>query len=64
MLGNPLNAVAWLANELPRRGVRLVQGDRISTGVTTDIYFAKAGDRIKADFGTLGSLEISFEHNE
>jgi len=60
VLGNPLNVVAWLANELPRRGRRLRQGDRITTGVTTDIYLANAGDRITADFGLLGRVDLHF----
>ncbi len=61
VLGNPLNVVAWLANELPRLGLALREGDRISTGVTTDVYFADANDEIKADFGALGCAELVFE---
>lgn len=61
VLGNPLNAVAWLANELPRQGLRLREGDKISTGVATDIYLAQAGDRLQADFGGLGCVELTFE---
>jgi 2-keto-4-pentenoate hydratase len=61
VLGNPLNVVAWLANELPRRGRALRAGDKISTGVTTDIYLAEAGDELKAEFGALGSIELAFE---
>lgn len=61
VLGNPLNVVAWLANELPRLGLRLRQGDRVSTGITTDVYFANAGDRLKADFGAMGSVALAFE---
>ena len=60
VLGNPLNVVAWLANELPHHGLQLRAGDKISTGVTTDVYFAKIGERIRADFSALGSAEVSF----
>src|SRR5262245_60246351 len=60
VLGNPLNVVAWLANELPRFGRRLRRGDKITTGVTTDIYLAKPGDRLTADFGPLGRVELRF----
>jgi 2-keto-4-pentenoate hydratase len=60
VLGNPLTVVAWLANELPRFGRRLRRGDRITTGVTTDIYLAQAGDRLAADFGPLGCVELAF----
>lgn len=61
VLGNPLNVVAWLANELPRFGRKLCRGDRITTGVTTDIYLAAPGDRLAADFGPLGRVSLDFE---
>jgi 2-keto-4-pentenoate hydratase len=60
VLGNPLNVVAWLANELPRFGRRLRRGDRVTTGVTTDIYLAQPGDRLAADFGPLGRVALDF----
>ena len=60
VLGNPLNVVAWLANELPRFGRRLQRGDRVTTGVTTDIYLAEPGDRLVADFGPMGRAELDF----
>lgn len=60
VLGNPLNVVAWLANELPKFGRLLRRGDRVTTGVTTDIYLAQPGDRLAADFGSLGRVELSF----
>ena len=61
VLGNPLNVVAWLANELPRFGHRLRRGDRVTTGITTDIYLAKPGDRLAADFGPIGRVELAFD---
>lgn len=60
VLGNPLTVVAWLANELPRFGRRLGRGDRVTTGVTTDIYLAEPGDRLTADFGPIGRVEMEF----
>jgi 2-keto-4-pentenoate hydratase len=60
VLGNPLNVVAWLANELPKFGRVLSRGDKITTGVTTDIYLAQPGDHLAADFGRLGRVEMSF----
>ncbi len=60
VLGNPLNVVAWLANELPKFGRVLRKGDRITTGVTTDIYLAVPGDHLAADFGPLGRVELMF----
>jgi 2-keto-4-pentenoate hydratase len=61
VLGNPLNVLAWLANELQRFGGRLRRGDYVTTGVTTDIYLARSGDRLAADFGALGRVEMEFE---
>ena len=61
VLGNPLTVVAWLANELPKFGRRLRRGDRVTTGVTTDIYLAEPGDRLAADFGPIGRVELQFD---
>jgi 2-keto-4-pentenoate hydratase len=61
VLGNPLAALAWIANELPRRGKQLRAGDRVTTGVATDVYLAQAGDRLEADFGALGRVELALE---
>ena len=61
VLGNPLSVVAWLANTLPKFDRVLKQGDRITTGVTTDIYLARPGDHLEADFGAMGKVEMRFE---
>jgi 2-keto-4-pentenoate hydratase len=58
VLGHPLNAVTWLANALARFGQGLKAGDSITTGVTTDIYMAGAGDHVIADFGSMGRAEL------
>jgi 2-keto-4-pentenoate hydratase len=63
VLGDPLAVVAWLANELPRFGRRLRRGDKVTTGVTTDIYLAQPGDRLAADFGPLGRVALDFDRN-
>jgi 2-keto-4-pentenoate hydratase len=60
VLGNPLNVVAWLANELPKFGRGLRRGDRITTGLTTGVYLAAPGDHLAADFGPLGRVEMTF----
>lgn len=59
-LGHPLKALAWLANALPRYGLTLKKGDWVTTGVVTDLYYAKAGDHLVADFGSLGEVAVSF----
>ena len=60
VLGHPLNALAWLANRLNEFGSGLRAGDWVSTGVCTDICFANPGDTLSADYGSLGSIELSF----
>jgi 2-keto-4-pentenoate hydratase len=61
VLGHPLNALTWLANALNRRGMALRAGDCITTGVTTGIYLAGPGDRVVADFGTVGAVELAID---
>lgn len=61
VLGHPLNALAWLANELPRWGRSLKAGEFVTTGTCTDVYAAEANDEIRVDFGVLGSVELKFD---
>jgi 2-keto-4-pentenoate hydratase len=60
VLGHPLNAVAWLANELPKHDLSLKAGDLVTTGVATNVYFAETGDKIQADFGALGTVDLDW----
>jgi 2-keto-4-pentenoate hydratase len=60
VLGHPLAVMAWLADELADRGRSLRAGDLVTTGVTTDIFEAAAGDRLVAAFDGVGSVEVSF----
>ena len=61
VLGHPLNVMAWLANELPKFDGALKAGDRVSTGVCTDVYEGKSGDSVRADFGVLGGVDLVFD---
>jgi 2-keto-4-pentenoate hydratase len=61
IMGHPLNAVTWLANRLCKLGSGLKIGDLISTGTCTEIYLGQAGDVIRADFGSLGTVGLTFE---
>ena len=60
VLGNPLTVVTWLANTLSMSGKGLQIGDFVTTGLTCEVYMARLGDRIKADFGAIGSVELNF----
>lgn len=60
VLGHPLNALEWLVNNLSARGLGLKAGQFVTTGVTTEVYMAERGDRITADFGPVGSVDLEF----
>jgi len=60
VLGHPLNALERLVNNLSARGLGLKAGQFITTGVTTEVYMAERGDRIKAGFGPVGSVDLEF----
>jgi 2-keto-4-pentenoate hydratase len=60
VLGHPLNALEWLVNSLSARGLGLKAGQYVTTGVTTEVYMAERGDRITADFGPVGSVDLEF----
>jgi 2-keto-4-pentenoate hydratase len=60
-LGSSLNALAWLANALARRGGMLRAGDLVTTGTCTKVIPAEKGDVASADFGPLGQVEVRFD---
>ncbi len=59
VLGHPLNALQWLVHRLHAQGTGFVAGQYVTTGVTTDIYHAQPGDHLLADFGPVGSVELT-----
>ncbi len=61
VLGHPLNVMAWLQNHLQSRGRGLKSGEIVTTGTACDVYNAEAGDKIRADFGKLGSVSLEFK---
>lgn len=58
VMGDPLNALAWLANHLHARGLALEPGDIVISGCISKILYPKAGDTIRARFTRLGSIDI------
>jgi 2-keto-4-pentenoate hydratase len=60
VLGHPLHALEWLVHSLSARGLGLKAGHYVTTGVTTEVYMAERGDRITADFGPVGSVDLIF----
>ncbi len=60
-LGDPLNALVWLANKCAGHGQALRTGDVITTGnVANAAVHSRRGDMVIVDFGSLGRLEASF----
>jgi 2-oxo-3-hexenedioate decarboxylase len=61
VLGNPLNALAWLANHLATRGHELKAGQWVTTGAATGPIPAPVGSTVTADFEGLGKVEVRFK---
>lgn len=62
VLDNPLNALAWLANHLARRGHELKAGQWVTTGAATGPIPAPVGSTVTADFEGLGKVEVRFKN--
>jgi 2-keto-4-pentenoate hydratase len=58
-LGDPLAALAWLANTLAAQGQGLRAGEIINTGTCTELINAGPGDEVHATFGALGEVRIA-----
>jgi 2-keto-4-pentenoate hydratase len=58
VMGDPLNALAWLANHLATRGLVLEPGDIVMSGAITKMLRPKIGDTVRANFAHLGSVGI------
>ncbi|GHH82092.1 2-keto-4-pentenoate hydratase [Streptomyces sulfonofaciens] len=59
-LGNPVSAVAWLANKLGEFGVTLDEGSVVLPGSCTRALPVSPGDHVRADFGQVGSVGVVF----
>lgn len=60
VLGNPVTAVAWLANKLAQFDVSLEEGHVVMPGSCTRMVPIIQGDLIRADFDRLGHVSIRF----
>jgi 2-keto-4-pentenoate hydratase len=60
VLGNPVTAVAWLADKVAGFGVTLEAGHVILPGSVHRAIDARTGDEFVADFEGFGSVHLSF----
>jgi 2-keto-4-pentenoate hydratase len=60
VLGNPVIAVAWLANKLHESAINLEEGDVVLAGSCTRAIDVFPGDVIRAEFAHLGAVSVAF----
>ena len=60
VLGNPLAAVAMMANHLGQRGQEIPAGMFIMTGGVTEALLVNPGDNVLVRFQDLGSVSMRF----
>ena len=60
VLGNPLEAVVWLAKALQQYGITLKKGEKILAGALTKAVDVESGDHFRATFEGLGEVEVIF----
>src|SRR5439155_3637245 len=61
VLGDPLIALTWLANELRQLGVTLKAGRIVTTGTCHPPLPIQSGDFCAVDFGSLGKVSVGFK---
>ncbi|MFJ7952243.1 2-keto-4-pentenoate hydratase [Lysinibacillus sp. NPDC096418] len=60
VMGNPLRAVAWLANKLSKYNIGLQAGEFVLAGALTAAVTIEDGDTFTAEFAHLGSVSATF----
>lgn len=61
ILGHPLEALAWLANDRNRRGAPLRAGEVVSLGSVVRTAWIGAGDVVEVDFDRLGGCTLRLD---
>ncbi len=60
VLGDPLIALTWLANELSALGLTLRAGEIVTTGTCIMPIPIREGHHLRGDFGVIGEVSLSF----
>jgi len=61
VMGNPINSLTWLINNLANVGKVLPKNYYISTGTCTKAIPISKGDKVMANFGKLGVVSFDFK---
>jgi 2-keto-4-pentenoate hydratase len=64
VLGDPIDALVWLAGHLAECGEALRAGDLVTTGACTPANPVAPGDQLVAEFDELGDACVSFAQVE
>lgn len=59
-MGNPINAMVWLANKLGELGTTLGTGQVILSGALGPVSPVVAGDSVSVEIGRMGEVSVSF----
>ena len=59
VMGNPLNALAWLASKRAAAGKPLRRGMIVMTGSMVPIQYPAAGDQLLVEISGLGTAELA-----
>jgi 2-oxopent-4-enoate/cis-2-oxohex-4-enoate hydratase len=59
-LGNPVTAMAWLANTLGKLGIGLKAGDVVLSGSLGPMIPVQAGDNLRVTIGGIGGCSVRF----
>lgn len=60
IMGNPLEALIWLANHCARRGVSLPKGTLVSLGSLIQTHWLEPGDAVEIEIERLGTVKLTY----
>ncbi len=60
IMGNPLEALVWLANHCARRGVSLPKGTLVSLGSLIQTHWLQPGDAAEIEIERLGTVKLTY----